>query len=256
MRHAKNGFSLAAALFVPLLLTGCGAPVIDPTDVEGSIAKLRDSLDDEQQVAFDAAIALVREAGAGKVAGTDAFALDGMTAAAVLAEAERIGIRRERTGEQALVAAHRERLDAEEKLTRLRVTGFAARPVGDTEMEADLTVENGLGFPVDTAWLEIRVEIPDGAAVAGEEFVPFQPALAPGESRTVRVLVLGAEARSLPVEPPAELTTRFRMVERDREVVLQAPSPEERRDAEAAIAAAQARIAALTARLAAVETPE
>lgn len=257
MSRAKSFRTLAAVLFVAALpLAGCGAPVLDPSDLEGSIAELRDSLDEQRHAAFDAAIALVREASAGKVSGTDAFALDGMTAAAVFAEAERIGIRRERAGEQTRVAAYRDELDAEERLARLRVTGFVARPVGDTEMEADVTVENGLGFPVDTAWLEIRVEMPGGAAVTGEEFVPFQPALTPGETRTVHVLVLGAEARSLPVEPPAVLATRFRMVERDREVVLQVPTPEERRAAEAAIVAAEARIAALDARLAAVRTPE
>lgn len=253
-RWARAGRAAAWMLWTGLAI-GCGPPTIDPTDLEGSIADLREAVDEDQRVAFDAAIALVREASAGRIDGTDPFPLAGMTAPAVVAEAERIAIRRERALEQATAAAHRAVLEADGKLAALAVVEFAARPVGDTEMEADVTVRNGLGFPVDTAWLRIEVAVPDGASQSGEEFVAFQPALAVGEQRTVRILVLGTEARSLPVEPPAVLTTQFRMAERGGEVMLKAPTDEERAQAEKALAEAEARIRQLDTRLAAVATP-
>jgi len=99
------------------------------------------------------------------------------------------------------------------------------------------------------------VAIPEGPARAGEEFVTFRPPLDAGEQRTVRIEVFGEEARSLPVEPPAELHCRFVIVDRGGQEALRAPSPEERQRAEAALAEAERRIAELDARLAAVRSP-
>jgi hypothetical protein len=238
---------------VGLYAGGCAEPVLDTEDLDDSIADVRDSLDATDQGAFDVAVALVRQASTGEVSGTKPFALNGMTAADVLAEAERIGIRRERAMEEDFEEAHYQLLAADEKLSRLRVIGFVAQPIGDTRMEADLTVRNELDFAVDTAWLSVEVEVPGGAVSAGEEFLSFQPALARGEQRTVRMQVLGDEARSLPVEPPAALRCRFVMAERGGQEALKAPTPEERKRAEAAIAAAEKRILELEARLAAVQ---
>lgn len=248
--------TLLPLLVAILWLGGCSEPVLDPADLEESIADLRDSLDESRQPAFDAAIDLVRRASRGEIHGTDELSLQGMTAGAVLAEAERIEIRRERAVEAESLVAQRELLGAEAQLARLHVLDFVPRPIGDTGMEADLSVHNTLEIPIETAWLWIEVALPDGTTQGGEEFVSFQPPLRPGDQRTVRMLVIGPEARSLPVEPPAELRTRFRMVERGGEVVLQALSPEERQRAEAALAAAERRVADLDARLAAVKTPE
>lgn len=244
---------LAAAL---LCAGGCAEPKLDTADLEDSIADLRDSLDVTQRGAFDVAVDLVRQASAGKINGTEAFSLNGMTAADVLAEAERIEVRRERAFEQESALAHWEILAADEVLARLRVVEFVAQPIGDTRMEADVTVRNDLDFAVDTAWLSIEVGLPGGPVASGEEFVSFQPPLRRGEQRSVHVLILGAEAGSLPVEPPAVLRTRFVMVERGGEVALKSPTPEERQRAEAAIAASEKRVEELDARLAALQIPK
>ena len=238
-----------------LLWTGCSEPKLDPGDLDASIAALRESVDETDRARFDAAIALVRQASAGEVPGTDPFPLAGMDAAAVLAEADRIGIRRERALELESAAAHREILDAEAQLARLRVLGFVALPVGASEMQADVDVRNDLDFAVVTAWLRVRVAIPNGPERSGEEFVTFAPPLASGERRTVRILVSGDEARSLPVEPPAELDCRFVIVDRGDGIALEAPSPEARERAEAALAESERRIAELDARLAALAPP-
>lgn len=237
------------------LAGGCGEPVLDTSDLDGSIAELRDSVDEPRRAAFDDAIALVREASTGKVTGTKPFALGGMTAGAVMAEAERIEIRRERSLEAESAAAYREILDAERQLARLQVTQFLPQQLDPTRMAADVTVRNGLGFPVQTAWLRVEVALPGGPSSAGEEFVAFQPALRPGDERTVRIKVLGMEARELPVEPPAEARYRFQLVESGGRVALQMPTPDQRQKARAGLAEVQRRVAELDARLAAVRTP-
>src|SRR5262245_6833691 len=101
-----------------LLAGGCAEPVLDTADLEGSIANLRDSVDASTRVRFDEAIALVREASGGKVSGTKAFPLAGMTAGAVLAEAERIEIRRDRALEQQAIDDYQALLDTEKQLAR------------------------------------------------------------------------------------------------------------------------------------------
>jgi hypothetical protein len=239
-----------------VLAVACGEPVLDPTNLDGSIAELRESLDASQRVRFDEAIALVREASTGKVSGTKPFSLAGMTAGAVLAEAERIEIRRERALEAEAIADYKEILDAERELARLQVKAFVPQQVDPTHMAASVTVHNGLSIPVDTAWLRVEVRIPGGASASGEEFLAFQPPLEPGAERTVRIMVAGMEARSLPVEPPAEAHYRFQLVESGGKVALEMPTPEMRRKAEAGLADVQRRVADLDTRLAAVKPPE
>jgi len=244
---------LAAAA---VLAGGCGEPVLDASDLDGSIAELRDSVDESQQAVFDEAIVLVRQASTGKVTGTKPFQLGGMTAPAVMAEAERIEIRRDRAMETESATAYREILDTEQQLAKLEVTRFTAQQLDSTHMAAWVTVRNGLGFPVETAWLRVEVLIPGGPATAGEEFVPFQPPLRPGQERMVKIMVSGMEARSLPVEPPAVGRYKFQLVEGRGRVALQMPTPEQLRKAEAGLAGVQRRIAELDTRLAAVKTPE
>jgi hypothetical protein len=123
-------------------------------------------------------------------------------------------------------------------------------------MEADLTVRNDVGFPVDTAWLRVEVALPGGPSHGGEEFLAFRPALQPGEQRFVRMLLSEEEARSLPAEPPAQVHCRFVMAEGGSLGTLRAPDAEERRRAETELAAIERRLAALDARLAAVRAPE
>jgi hypothetical protein len=252
MRRIRRGI---LALSVATVLAGaCGKPVLDPADLERSIAKLRDSVEMSRRVHFDEAIALVREASTGTVAGTKPFSLAGMTAGAVIAEAERIEIRRERALESVSIADYREVLDAETQLDKLRVLQFIAFQVDPTHIAANVTIRNRLSFPVDTAWLRVEVGIPGGASTAGDEFLAFQPSLKPDEAREVRIMVAGSEARSLPVEPPAEARYQFQLIERGGKVVLQMPTPEMRRKAEAGLADVQRRVADLDARLAAVKT--
>ncbi|GMU64513.1 MAG: hypothetical protein AMXMBFR36_07870 [Acidobacteriota bacterium] len=238
-------------VLVALLAAGCGEPVVRSADLDGSIAEVRDSLEPRQRADFDEAIALLRLAGSGKVPGTERVALDGMTAAEVLAEAGRVELRRERAVEQERAAAAREVLDAEERLSRLRVLRFAPEWIGETRVEADLGVRSDLDFPVGSAWLRVEVTMPGGPSRSGEELVTFQPALAPGEERSVRLLISGDEAASLPVESPAVLTHRFVMVEHGGQVRLQVPTPEARAAAEHELADAERRIAELEAKLAA-----
>jgi hypothetical protein len=238
-----------------LLAGACAEPVLDSRDLDDSISEVRDNLDDRQRGAFEVAIALVRQASSGEIPGTDPFLLDGMTAQAVLAEAQRIEIRRERALEVETAAVHRELLAAEERLARLRVTSFLPQASGDT-VDAELTVRNELEFPVETAWLLIEVGAPGRAVRAGEEFLAFRPPLRPGEERRVRLLLSGSEASSLPAEPPAEARYRFVLVERGGQVALQAPTAEERQKAAAALAESERRQAELDARLAALRAPE
>jgi hypothetical protein len=223
-------------LAVATLLAGaCSKPVLDPSNLDGSIAKLRDSLEMSRRIHFDEAIALVREASTGKIPGTKPFSLAGMTAGAVIAEAERIEIRRERA---------------------LEVTAFVPQQVDPTRMAASVTLRNGLRFAIDSAWLRVEVGIPGGASSAGDEFLAFQPSLKPGEVRTVGITVAGAEARSLPVEPPAQAHYRVQLVESGGKVALEMPTPEMRQKAEADLAEVQRRVAELDTRLAAVQTPD
>lgn len=254
--HKLKGCGIGLLAAAAVLAGACGEPVLDPSDLDGSIAELRDSVDEPQRSAFDDAIALVREASAGKVTGTKPFALGGMTAGAVMAEAERIEIRRERALEAESAASYEEILDTEQQLARLQVTRFIPQQLDPTRMAASVTVHNGLGFPVETAWLRVEVALPGGPSSAGEEFMAFQPALRPGDERTVQIMVLGMEARELPVEPPAEAHYRFQLVESGRRVALQMPTPDQRRKAQAGLAEVQRRVAELDARLAAVKTPE
>ena len=243
-------------LALGLLLSGCGKPILDSQDLDGSVAKMRSSLEATERGRFDVAIALVRQASAGEIHGTDAFPLDGMTAEQVLAEAERIDIRRERALEQESVAVQRDLLATDEKLARLRIVAFVAQPVGDSRMEADVTVRNELDFPVDTAWLRLEVAIPGGASRAGEEFLAFAPPLEPNEQRAMHIEILGEEARSLPVVPPAQLEAHFVMAEHAGQLALKSPTPDERAHAEADLAESQRRIAELDARLAATQKPK
>lgn len=250
MRQVPPSLALVA-----LLAAGCGEPVVRSTDLDRSIAEVRESLEPRQRADFDEAIALLRLAGSGKVPGTERVALDGMTAADVLAEAGRVELRRDRAVEQEKAAAAREVLAAEERLARLRVLRFAPEWIGEVRLEADLGVRNDLDIPVGSAWLLIEVAMPGGPSRSGEELVAFQPPLAPGEERSVRLLVSGDEAASLPAVAPAVLTHRFVMVEHGGQVRLQAPTPETRAAAEQELADAEKRIAELDAKLGAVTGP-
>jgi hypothetical protein len=245
----------SSLVLVALLAAGCGEPVVRGADLDRSIAEVRESLEPRERGRFDDAIALLRLAGSGKIPGTERVALDGMTASDVLAEAARVELRRDRAVEQEKASAARDVLGAQEQLSRLRVLRFAPEWIGEVRLEADLGVRNDLDFPVGSAWLRIEVAMPGGPSRAGEELVAFQPPLAPGEERSVRLLISGDEAASLPVEPPAVLTHRFVMVEHGGQVRLQAPTPETRAAAERELAEAERRISELDAKLAAAAKP-
>jgi hypothetical protein len=250
MRQVPPSLALIA-----LLAAGCGEPVVRSADLDRSIAEVRESLEPPQRSRFDEAVALLRLASSGKVPGTERLTLDGMTAAEVLAEAGRVELRRERAFEQERAAGAREVLDAEERLSRLRVLRFAPEWIGEIRLEADVGVRNDLDFPVGSGWLRVEVTMPGGPSRAGEELVNFQPPLAPGEERSVRLLISGDEAASLPVEPPAVSTHRFVMVEYGGQVRLQVPTPEDRAEAERELADAERRIAELEAQLAPAPGP-
>jgi hypothetical protein len=233
--------AVVAALLPLLLLAGCAEPTLDSEDLEGSIAELRDSLDAAEQVRFDAAMPVVLEASRGEVTGTEPFSLDGMTAARVLAEAERIDVRRELALVEETIAQMREVVQAEERLAKVRVLELQAGSASDERAVALVRVRNELDTTIDSGWLRIDVEEADGRVLSGVEFVGFRPALGPGQERAVRLVLAGDEARGLPPAQGAKVSHRFTSVQRGDEIVVEVPSEATRARAAATLQEAEAR---------------
>jgi hypothetical protein len=239
MRTTARGVVVAALPL--LLLVACAEPTLDSKDLEASIADLRSSLEVADQARFDAAMPLVLAASRGEVTGTEAFPLDGMTAARVLAEAERIDIRRELALVEETIAQMQEVMQAEERLAKLRVVELRAGNLGEARAVALLRVRNELGAAIDSGWLRIEVRQPDGRVLSGLEFVGFRPALTPGQERAVRLVLAGDEARGLPPEPGATVSHVFTSVQRGDEIIVEVPSEATRKRAATSLAEATAR---------------
>lgn len=240
------------ALGVLFVFVGCGEPTLSSEDVDASAQRLRESAAEEERADLNAALHLVRRASAGEVAGTEPFAVDGMTAADVLAEARRIELRREKASLEQAIAGRREILDQAEYLA-----GLGPRVVDlDAEGVLTLRVRNGLGVPVTTGWLRASVELPDGRAVASQEFVDFGGVLRPDEERQIELEITGETRGHLPPPPEARFTVAFTQAEGGGTLVAKEPSPEEVARAEAAIRTAEDDLAAVEERLAALPDGE
>ncbi|HEY8144781.1 MAG TPA: hypothetical protein VIG06_19015, partial [Kofleriaceae bacterium] len=185
-------FRVASTVLL-LAALGCGTPVLESSNLQKSIAKVRKSVDGSRRGEFDMAMKTVESASGGEIEGTPAFALDGMTAEAIFAAAEKIGLRRDLVWAERTIAGERQVVDSRSYLGRLRVRAFSASSAEDGQVEAIFEVENGLDTAVDTAWIRIDAPRYGGGTLGGEDLVVFQPSLKPGERRNVRIAI-GSEA--------------------------------------------------------------
>jgi len=236
---------LALALLVPLLLVACGEPTLKSDDFDGSAKKLRESVSQEERPALGAAIALVRQASAGEVAGTEPFSVDGMTAADVLSEARRIELRQEKAWIEEEIAARRELFSEAERLAGLGSGPLEVAPNGVLTMR----VRNNLDEPLTTGWVRTSVELPDGRVFSSEDYVGFGRALQPGEERDIKVEVTGDAHDLLPAPPEFEVTAVFTMVEHAGTLVAKEPNDDEIARAKVAIEKAEKELADVERRL-------
>ncbi len=216
-------FALLGLLVVTL---GCGTPTLDGANLQKSIAKVRKSVDQSRRADFDLAMKTVESASHGAIEGTQPFALDGMTAAAVFAEAEKIGWRRDLTWAERGIQDERQVVDARAYLDRLRVRGFASSHDDQGRVTASFEVENGLDTAIDSGWIRIDAPRPDGGLLGGEDIVDMRPRLRPGERRQIHILVTSEASRVLAEEPGATVHTRFTLAELGGTMIAQEPSPE------------------------------
>jgi hypothetical protein len=232
-------------------LVGCSAPTLDADDLEGSARRVRDSVDEEQRVAFDEALELLRRASRGEVQGTEKLSLDGLNAEAILAEAERVGLRRDIAWFEELRRYHQEILDVTGRLARFEVVDATPSGRGDQRVRLTVSVRNGLDEPIGAGWMRTEVRRGDGRTATSLDYVVFRPPAGPGAVARAQVVVSGDAARFLPEAVEEQLTFRFASLERGGSVVLEAPTPEMEGKARAGVEEAQARIAELRERLAA-----
>ena len=245
----RPSVSRLAVLALLVAALGCGTPKLDSSQLEKSIARVRKSVDKSRRADFDMAVKTVQSASRGELEGTQPFSLDGMTAEAIFAEAEKIGLRRDLVWAERGVESERQVVDARAYLDRLRARGFSSVPGEGGQVQASFEVENGLDTAIDSAWIRIETTLPDGRVLSGEDLVAFQPRLKPGERRGVRILVTSEASRLLAEEPNAAVTTHFTMVELDGNLVAQEPTPEALEKARRQLAEAERRRDEIRAKL-------
>jgi hypothetical protein len=238
-----------APLALLVLALGCADPALDSSRWESSVETVRSSVDESRRADFDFALETVRSASAGEIEGTTPFSLDGMTAEAVFAEAERIELRRDLAWVEREIQAERQVVDARTYLERLDIHDFRTVSGENDQVLAVFEVANGLASSVETAWIRIEAELPDGDRLGGEDIVDFRPGLEPGERREVRIPVSGDARLALPPDPGTTVAARFTLVERGGEIVAQEPSPATLAEAERRLADAEQRARALRDRL-------
>jgi|GEM_PF-1814700 len=233
------------AVVVPLLLVACGEPTLKSDDFDGSAKRLRKEVSEEQRPELDDALALVRRASAGKVPGTDAFSVDGMTAADVLAEGRRIELRQEKAGIEEEIAARRELFTEADRLADLGVSP----PAADGQGYLTFKVHNSFDQPLTTGSVRTSVALPDGRVFSSEDYVGFGRSLQPGDERAVRVQVTGEARQLLPAPPEYEVKAVFTMVANAGTLVAKEPSTDEIARAKAAIKEAEKELADVERRL-------
>ena len=236
---------VACVVLVPLLLVACGEPTLKSEDFDGSARRLAKSVDEGQRLALEDALDLVRRASAGKVAGTEAFSVDGMTASDVLAEARRIDLRQEKAEIESEIAARRALFSEAERLAGLGGSSVAV----DGRGYLTLTVRNSFDEPLDTGSVRTSVELPNGRVFSNEDFVSFGRSLQPGEERPVQVQVTGEVRKLLPAPPDYKVTAVFTMVANHQALVAKKPNAAEIARAKAAIEAAERELSDVDRRL-------
>lgn len=232
-------------LLVPLALVACGAPTLESDDFQGSAERLRGSVEDSQRLRLDSALDLVRQASVGSVPGTAAFSVDGMTAEDVMAEADRIELRREKAWLEEEIAGRRQLFADTERLAALAPRSLAV----DDEDRLTFEVENGLEVPVTSGWVRTTLTFPDGRSVDSVDFVSFGDPLPPGEGRKLRTLVSGDARRHLPPPPEVRLEAEFTILENAGALVAKEPTEDEAARARAAIAEAERSLAEVERKL-------
>ena len=214
------------ALLALVAALGCGAPKLDSANLHKSIARVRKSVEARRRIDFDGAMKTVASASRGEIDGTKPFALDGMTADAIFAEAEKISLRRDLVWVERSLAEERQVLDARADLDRLLVRGFAARRDTDGQVLGSFEVVNGLQSAVDTAWLRVDAPRPGGGTLGGEDLIDFRPPLRPGERRNVQFQVTSEANRVLAEDPSTTVSTHFTSIGFGGNTLYQEPSPE------------------------------
>lgn len=231
---------------------GCAEPTLDAQDLEGSAAKLRRTLDEAQQREFDGALELIQLVREGSVPGTTSVAVDGMGASQLIAEAERIELRREIATLEATLAAHEEVLSESDRLTQLSIAKLGLITPDDELPSVTAEVENGTGKALSSAFVRLRVLGARKLVYKTEEYVPFQPQLDPAEVREIEIRVSRDFGRIALSTPEARLAGEFTSFEGDGEVLAQEPDREQLDRATKAVSEGREKLDELRRKLAAV----
>ncbi len=231
----------------------CSEPRIDAANLEKSSAEVRRTLDERQQRAFDKALDLIRAVQQGRVPGTESVEIHGMSGTELLAEAERIGLRREMAGVEANIAHHEDVLAEGERLAELGITDPVLIAPEDGTAEVRMRVHNGTGRAVESGFVRLRLDTPEESGHKTEEYVAFQPLLQPGEIREVKFRVLRDFARVYFSMPEARLLAQFTRFQSGGAVLAEEPDPARLERAQRSLREAREELADLNRRLAAVQ---
>jgi hypothetical protein len=235
------------------LIVACSAPRLDSSNLKRSAVKVRRSLDEADRERFDEALALVGEVQKGRVAGTEKVEVDGMTGIELLAEAERIGLRREVAWVEEKMAFHQGVLSEGERLASLRVEEIGIVEPGDGSVRVRMKLNNQTGEILGSGFVRLKLDMKQGRELKTEEFVTFRPALRPGETRDVQTGVSRGFSRTMFSTPGAHLTVEFTSLERGGEVLATQPSPVLLKESRAALEEAEQELADLTQQLQAIQ---
>jgi hypothetical protein len=245
---------LAVALFSVALMAGaCGPPTLDgrsPEKLAKSAERVRSSLPAAERGRFTVALDRVLAAGRGEVPGVGGIVPAGMSAAEVLAASARIDLLEQRHWIEQRIAQHRDRLAEGEALARLALVELLPGQGDQGKPLLRFKVRNELGEAVDSAWLRIGLELPNGGVLETDEYVGWRPALAPGAVRAMSIPVAGDLARAWPPPPSVRLAARFTLAERAGTILVAEPDAAQRAAIEREIAAAEEELAAFDRRLA------
>lgn len=231
------------------LTAACSSPRIDSTNLDKSAARVRRSLDEVDRLRFDEALALIREVQMGEVPGTDNVEIDGMTGLELLAEAERIGLRREIAWVEEKIAYHQGLLAEQGRLANLKVQAIGMVEEGDEEVRVRMRLHNETGESLSTGFVRLGLDLQQGRELATEEFVTFRPPLQPGETRDVETGVSSDFSRTFFSTPGARVAVRFTSLERGGKVLAADPGPAALKESRAALEKVQHELAELTERL-------
>ena len=231
------------------LTVACSRPRIDSTNLDKSAAKVRRSLDEVDRLRFDEALALTREVQMGEVPGSENVEIDGMSGLEVLAEAERIGLRREIAWVEEKIAYHQGLLAEDVRLANLKVKEIGIVEKRDKHVRLRMRLHNETGESLGSGFVRLGLDLRQGRELQTEEFVTFRPPLQPGETRNVEAGVSSDFSWAFFSTPGSRVTARFTSLERGGEVLATDPGPAALMESRAALEEAQRELAGLTERL-------